>query len=137
MNKELEQKLIGPLEESHTEEQSPKQFCEWIFEQGDRKWKQDEQELGFELVGDFFGRNKECVVAGISGGVPPGGHEAGGAPRGGGRALDPRGQVLAPLMCSQCHIFSNILEKIIFHFWGIWRTFIFGVFFIARIIQNR
>ena len=33
--------------------------------------------------------------AGISGGGPPGAHEAGGAPRG-GRALDPRGQVLAP-----------------------------------------
>ena len=27
---------------------------------------------------------------------PPGAHEAGGAPQGGGRALDPRGQVLAP-----------------------------------------
>ena len=33
-----------------------------------------------ELVGDFFGRKKECVVAGISGGGPPGAHEAGGAP---------------------------------------------------------
>ena len=42
INKALEQKLIGPLEESHTEEQSPKQFCEWSFEQGDRKWQQDE-----------------------------------------------------------------------------------------------
>ena len=35
-----------------------------------------------ELVGDFFGRKKECVVAGINGGGPPGAHEAGGAPRG-------------------------------------------------------
>ena len=34
--------------------------------------------------------------AGISGGGPCGAHEAGGAPQGGGRALDPRGQVLAP-----------------------------------------
>ena len=34
--------------------------------------------------------------AGISGGGPPGAHEAGGAPRACGRALDPRGQVLAP-----------------------------------------
>ena len=34
--------------------------------------------------------------AGISGGGPPGAHEAGGAPRGVGRALDPCGQVLAP-----------------------------------------
>ena len=68
----------------------PNQFCEWSFEQGDRKWQQDEQELGFELASDFFGRKKECVVARISGGEPPWAHEAG------GRALDPRGQVLAP-----------------------------------------
>ena len=53
-----------------------------------------------------------------------------------GRALDPRGQVLAPLLRSQCQIFSNIPEKIIFNFQGIWRTFIFGVFFIAWIIQK-
>ena len=58
----------------------PKQFCEWSFEQGDRKWQQDELELGFELVDDFFGRKKECVVAGISAGGPPWAHEAGGAP---------------------------------------------------------
>ena len=49
-----------------------------------------------ELVGDFFGRKKECVGAGISGGEPPWAHEAGGRAQGGGRALDPRGQVLAP-----------------------------------------
>ena len=34
--------------------------------------------------------------AGISGGEPPWTHEAGGAPWGVGRALHPRGQVLAP-----------------------------------------
>ena len=49
MNKALEQKLIGPMEESHTKQQSPKHFCEWSFEQGDRKWQQDELEHGFEL----------------------------------------------------------------------------------------
>ena len=37
------------------------------------------------------------MVAGISGGEPPWAHEAGCAPRGVGRALHPRGQVLAPL----------------------------------------
>ena len=57
----------------------PKQFTERCFEQGDRKWQQDEQELEFELASDFFGR-KECVVAGMSGGDPRGVHEAGGAP---------------------------------------------------------
>ena len=34
--------------------------------------------------------------AGISGGGPRGSHEAGGASQGGGRALDPRGQVVTP-----------------------------------------
>ena len=43
-----------------------------------------------ELVGDFFGRKKECVVAGISGGDSRGVHGAG------GHALHPRGHVDAP-----------------------------------------
>ena len=60
----------------------PKQFCEWSFELGDRKWQQVELELVLELVGDFFGRKKECVGAGTSGGEPPWAHEAGGVPRG-------------------------------------------------------
>ena len=74
----------------------PEQFCEWSFEQGDRKWQQDELELGFELVNDFFWKKTKCVGARISGGGPRGAHEAGGAPRGVGHALDPRGQVFAP-----------------------------------------
>ena len=41
----------------------------------------------FELVGEFFGRNKENVVAGISGGEPAWAHEAGARP--GGRARPP------------------------------------------------
>ena len=43
-----------------------------------------------ELDGDFFGRNMECVGAGISGGGPPWAHEIG------EHALHPRGLVLAP-----------------------------------------
>ena len=89
-----------------------------------------------ELDGDFFGRKKKCVGPGISGGEAPWAHEAGRRAQGGGRALDPRGQVLAPLLCSQCQIFSNIPEKIILNFQGIWRTFNFGVFSISRIIQT-
>ena len=34
----------------------------------------------FELDGDFFGRKKKCVGAGISGGESPWAHEAGGVP---------------------------------------------------------
>ena len=49
-----------------------------------------------ELDGDFFGRKKECVGVGISGGGPPWAHEAGGRAQGVGRALHPRGQVVDP-----------------------------------------
>ena len=49
-----------------------------------------------ELDGFFYGNKMECVGAGISGGGPPGAHETGGAPRGGGRALHSRGLVLSP-----------------------------------------
>ena len=42
-----------------------------------------------ELDGDFFGKKMECVGAGIRGGGHPG-------PTRQGRALHPRGQVLAP-----------------------------------------
>ena len=73
----------------------PKQFCERCFELGDRKSQQNELELVLELDGDFFGRKKKCVDAGISGGEPPWAHEEGGAPCRGERTLDPRGQVLA------------------------------------------
>ena len=72
MNKALEQKLIGPMEESIPRNNPPKQFCERCFE----------QELVLELVRDFFGRKKKCVGAGISGGGPSWAHKAGGAPRG-------------------------------------------------------
>ena len=74
----------------------PKQFCEWSFEQGDRKWQQDEQEHEFELWSDFFWRKIEWMGAGISGGGPRGAHKVRGAPQGGGRALHPRGPHVAP-----------------------------------------
>ena len=41
----------------------PKQFCEWVFEQGDRKWQQDEQEHKFEQWSDFFWRKKKWMGA--------------------------------------------------------------------------
>ena len=55
MNKALEHKLIGPMEESLPGNNLPKQFCEWSFEKGDRKWQQNELELVLELDGDFLG----------------------------------------------------------------------------------
>ena len=60
------------------------------------KWQQNELGLGFELDIRVWGRKKECVGERISGGGPPWAHEAGGAPRGVGRALHPRGQVVDP-----------------------------------------
>ena len=57
-------------------------------------------------------------------------------PRGRGRALDPRGQVLAPPGVFSVPNILKYSKKIIFNFQGIWRTFIFGVFFIAWIIQK-
>ena len=84
----------------------------------------------------FFGRKMECVGAGISGGGPPWAHEVGGAPRGCGRAFHPHGQVLAPPDVFSVSDILKYSRKIIFHFQGIWRTFISGIFFIAWIIQK-
>ena len=110
----------------------PKQFCERCFEQGDRKSQQNDLELVLELAGDFFGRKKKCVGAGISGGEPPWAHEAGCAP------WTIMARCLLPLLCSQCQIFSNIPEKIIFQFQGIWRIFISRVFlYCTDNLENR
>ena len=62
MNEALEQKLIGPMEESHTKEQSPQAVCERCFEQGDRKSQQNELELVLELDGDFLGGRRSVWV---------------------------------------------------------------------------
>ena len=55
-----------------------------------------------KLVCDFFGRKKECVVAGISGGDPRGVHEAGGRAQG-GRAHPPPSWARG---CSPCCVLS-------------------------------
>ena len=136
MNKALEQKLIGPLEESHTKNNPPKQFCERSFEQGDQKWQQDEQELAFELASDFVGRKKECVVAGISGGDPCGVHEAGGAPRGG--ALHPRGHVAAPPAVFSMPDILKYSRKNHISFSGHLENFYFrGIFYCKDNSENR
>ena len=114
----------------------PKQFCEWSFEIGDRKSQQNELELIFELDGDILGYKMECVGAGISGGEPPGAHEIGGAPYRGGAPSSRVAWCLPLLQCFQCLKSSNILEKIILNLQGIWSTFIFRIFFIARKIQK-
>ena len=114
----------------------PKQFCEWSFELRDRKSQQNELEHGLELDGDFFGKKMECVGASISGGGPPWAHETGGAPTGCGRALHPRGQVLAPPAVFSAPKILKYSIKIILNLQGIWITFIFGIFFIPWIIEK-
>ena len=72
----------------------------------------------------------------ISGGDPRGVDEVGGAPRGVGCALHPRGHMVGPPGVFSVPIILKYSRKIILNFQDIWRTFIFGVFFIARIIQK-
>ena len=84
-----------------------------------------------ELDSDFFGRKKKCVGAGISGGGPPWAHEIGGTPRGCGRALHPRGLVLAPPAVILVPKILKYSIKIILNLQGIWSTFIFRIYFIA------
>ena len=74
--------------------------------------------------------------AGISGGGPRGAHEVRGRAPGGGRALHPRGQMVGPPGVFSVPDILKYSTKIIFHFQDVWTTFIFGVFFIARIIQK-
>ena len=79
---------------------------------------------------------KKCMGVGISGRGPPWTHEAGGVPWGVGRALHPRGQVLAPpAMFSVPDIIKNSRKNHI-PFSGHLENFYFWVFFIARIIEK-
>ena len=77
------------------------------------------------------------MVAGISGGEPPWAHEAGGAPRGGGHALDPRGQVLAPPAVFSVPDILKYSRKNHISISGHLENFYFrGIFYIARINQK-
>ena len=73
-----------------------KQFCKWSFEQGDRKWQQNELEHGFEQWWDFFWRKTKWMVAGISEGAPRRTHKPGERAQGGGRALQACGPLVQP-----------------------------------------
>ena len=89
-----------------------------------------------ELAGDFFGRKKECVVAGISGGGPPWAHEAGGRAQGWARPGPSW-----PGACSPCCVlsarYSQIFQKKSYFNFGAFGELLFlGVFFIARIIKK-
>ena len=82
------------------------------------------------------GRKMKFVGAIISGGGPPWAHEAGGAPRGVGRALHPRGQVVDPPVVFSMPNILKYSRKNHISFSGHLENFIFGVFFIASINQK-
>ena len=88
----------------------PKQFCDRCFEQGDRKWQQNELGLGFELVFRVWGRKMKCVAERISGGGPPWAHEAGARSRGVGAPSTLVARWLAP-WCVLCSINPQIFYK--------------------------
>ena len=71
--------------------------------------------------------------AGITGGGPPWAHDAG-APRGVGRALHPRGQVLAPPAVFSVPNILKYSRKNHIKFSGHLENFYFRGIFIARII---
>ena len=70
--------------------------------------------------------------AGISGGGPRGAHEAGGAPRGVGRAPDPRGQVPAPPAVFSVPDILKYSIKIILNFAGHLENFYFRDIFLLH-----
>ena len=114
----------------------PKQSRKRSSEQGDQKWQQNEQEHEFELWDVFLWRKTKWMGAGISGGAHMGPTRQGGTPRGNGRALHPRGQVLAPPDVFSVPKILKYSINIILKLQGIWSTFIFEIFFNARIIQK-
>ena len=128
MNKALEQKLIGPMEESHTKEQSPQAVLwEVLWARRSKmaaRWARTRAWAGYSCLWE---EDEVCVCRNKwrRATVGPRGR---GAPRGGRARPRPSWPGGCPLLRSQCQIFSNIPEKNIFKFQGIWRTFIFGVF---------
>ena len=127
MNKALEQKLIGPMEESHTKEQSPQAVLWevlWARSKIAAKWARARAWDGWWF---FWEEEEVCGCKNKSRG-PPWAHEIGGTPRGVGMPWTRVARCLLPMLCPQCQIFSNIPEKIILNWQGIWGTFIFGVF---------
>ena len=96
MNKALEQKLIGPMEESHTKQQSPKAVL-WMELWARRskiaaKWARTR---AWARWGFFWVEDEVCGCWHKWRG-PTRGPRDRGVPRGGGRALHSRGLVLAP-----------------------------------------
>ena len=77
-------------------------------------------------------------MAGISGGETPWAHEPGGRAQGGGRALDPRAQVLAPPVVFSVPDFHKYSRKYHISISGHLENFYFrGIFYCTDKSENR
>ena len=112
----------------------PKQFSEWSFEQGDRKWQQDELEHGLELWENFF--LEEYEVSGCWN-KWRGSMRHGARPRGWARPgpLWPDG---GSPWCVLSARYSQILQKkSYFNFRAFGELLFSGYFYIAWIIRKQ
>ena len=90
-----------------------------------------------ELDGDFFGRKKKCVGAGISGGELPWAHEAGGHAQRGRVRPPPSWPGAFPSCCVLSARYSQIFQKKSYSIFRAFGELLFsGYFYIARIIQK-
>ena len=91
-----------------------------------------------ELVFRVCVRQRKKKGDGISGGGPPWAHEAGGVPRGVGRALHPRGQVVDPPDVFSVPIILKYSGKNHISFSGHLEKFCFGgIFYCKDNSENR
>ena len=136
MNKALEQKLSGPMEESHTKQQSPKAVL-WMELWAKRSKIAAKRARTRAWAGwGFFGVEDEVCGCWHKWRGPTRGPQDRGVPYREGAPSSLVAWCLPLLQCFQCLKSLNIPEKIILNLQGIWSTFIFGKFFIARVIQK-
>ena len=138
MNKALEQKLIGPMEESHTKQQSPKAVL-WMELWAKRSKIAAKRARTRAWAGwGFFGVEDEvCGCWHKWRGATRGPRDRGAPYRGCRRALHPRGQVLAPPAVLSVPKILKYSIKNHTKFAGHLEHFYFrDIFFIAWIIQK-
>ena len=137
MNKALEQKLIGPMEESHSKQQSPKAVL-WmeLWAKRSKIAAKRARTHAWARWGIFWVEDEVCGCWHKWRGATRGPWDRGRAHQGGGTPSSLVARCLPLLQCFECLKSSNIPEKIILKLQGIWSTFIFGLFFNAWIIQK-
>ena len=137
MNKSLEQKLIGPMEESHTKQQFPKAVL-WmeLWAKRSKIAAKRARTHAWAGWGFFWVEDEVCGCWHKWRGATRGTRDRGRALRRGGGALLSRGLVLAPPAVFSVPKILKYSRKSILNLQGIWSTFIFGLFFNARIIQK-